>query len=269
MLTQPLIDVLKQKPLGLVFDIDGTLSPIAPTPDEARLYPGVAELLEQARDRPGVHVAIITGRAVDNGAALANIAGLTYIGSHGLEWSDGLPSTSSVQIAPEALAYVEPSKQLLALAKEKLADIPGILVEPKRVGGAIHYRLCAEPEQVRQRILALLAEPARNYGLRLSEGKRVVEIKTPLAIDKGKALRRVVEQYKLQGVVFAGDDRTDLDAIHETARLRQDGLAAFAIVVKHADTLPDLLASADLVVEEVDGMAALLHDMVAYISNEI
>jgi trehalose 6-phosphate phosphatase len=265
-LTQQLIDVLKQKPLGLVFDIDGTLSPIAPTPDKAQLYPGVAELLEQARDHPGLRVAIITGRAVENGAALVNIDGLTYIGSHGLEWSDGLPSTSTVQIAPEVLAYVEPGKQLLALAEEKLADISGILVEHKRVGGAIHYRLCANQEQARQRILTLLAEPARNYGLRLSEGKMVVEIKTPLAIDKGKALRRVAEQYKLHGVVFAGDDRTDLDAIHEIARLRQDGLAAYAIVVKHTDTLPTLLASADLVVDEVAGMAALLRDIVAHLS---
>src|SRR6266567_9276878 len=82
--------VLSQRPLGLVFDIDGTLSPITPTPDEARLFPGVVPLLEQARQL--AHVAIMTGRAIDNGAAMVNVEGLTYIGSHGLEWCNGLPT---------------------------------------------------------------------------------------------------------------------------------------------------------------------------------
>ena len=81
--------VLAQRPLGLAFDIDGTLSPIAPTSDEAQLYPGVASLLERAREH--AHIAIMTGRSIDNGAAMVNVEGLTYIGTHGLEWSDGLP----------------------------------------------------------------------------------------------------------------------------------------------------------------------------------
>jgi len=55
--------VLSQKPLGLVFDIDGTLSPIAPTPEEAQLYPGIVPLLERAREH--AHVAIMTGRAIE------------------------------------------------------------------------------------------------------------------------------------------------------------------------------------------------------------
>jgi trehalose-6-phosphatase len=56
--------ILAQRPLGLVFDIDVTLSPIAPTPEEARLYPGVVSLLERAREH--AHIAIVTGRAIDN-----------------------------------------------------------------------------------------------------------------------------------------------------------------------------------------------------------
>ncbi len=97
--------VLSQRPLGLVFDIDGTLSPIAPTPDEAQLYPGVASLLEQAREH--AHVAIMTGRALDDGAAMVNVDDITYIGSHGLEWSDGLPASHPVRVAPEAFAYLD------------------------------------------------------------------------------------------------------------------------------------------------------------------
>src|SRR5579864_1166098 len=136
--------VLSQRPRGLVFDIDGTLSPIAPTPEEARLYPGVVALLEQARER--ANVAIMTGRAIDDGARMINVEGLTYIGNHGLEWSDGLPWLHQVHMVQEALAYVGPGNQLLDLAEDGLVGVPGIIVQRKSVGGSIHYRLAPDPE---------------------------------------------------------------------------------------------------------------------------
>lgn len=257
---QRLQHVLSQQPRVMVFDIDGTLSPIAPTPDAARLFPGIAPLLEQARQH--AHVVIMTGRGIDDGAAMVNIEGLTYIGSHGLEWSDGLPSTHPVQIEPEALAFQQAGTHLLDLAQQKLATIDGILVERKRIGGAVHYRLCAQPEQARQQIFALLSEPAQQVNMRLSEGKRVVEIKTPLKVNKGVALQRIAHHFSARGLLFAGDDRTDLDAILEIARLRENGLPGISIVVQHHDTLPELLEHADIVVQEVEGMAELLTKIV-------
>src|SRR5689334_4222718 len=74
MLPAQLQTVLTQQPLGLAFDIDGTLSPIAPTPEAACLYTGVADLLTKAQTR--AHVAIMTGRAVNDGAAMVNVEGL-------------------------------------------------------------------------------------------------------------------------------------------------------------------------------------------------
>ena len=252
--------VLSQKPLGLVLDIDGTLSPIAPTPEEARLYPGVVSLLERAREH--AHVAIMTGRAIENGAAMVNVDGLTYIGTHGLEWCDGLPTLHPVEILPEALAYVEPGKYLLDLVEQHLPALPGVIVQRKRFGGSIHYRLSPDPEYTRQKIWSILEEPARQVNMILSDGKRIVEVRVPLKVDKGQALRSFVQRFGLHGVVFAGDDRTDLDAVLEIARLRQEGIAALAIVVQHPDTLPEMLANADIVVQGVEGMANLLHEMV-------
>lgn len=254
--------VLSQRPLGLIFDIDGTLSPIAPTPDMARLHPDVAPLLVRARDQSQVHVVILSGRAVEKGAALVNVPGLTYIGIHGLEWSDGLPTPQSIHLVAGADRYIEPGTRLLDLASRELADLPGVLVERKRVGGSIHYRLSPEPEVARTRILDLLQAPAHRLNLRLSEGKRLIEIKPPLPVHKGEALRTCVQRFSLRGVVFAGDDRTDLDAIDALADLRADGLSTLAIAVKHADTFPDLLQRADVVVTEVSGMVHLLQDIV-------
>jgi trehalose 6-phosphate phosphatase len=256
-----LLSVLQQRPLGLVFDIDGTLSPLMPTPDEAQLYPGVAQCLEQARSQ--AHMAIMTGRAVADGARIVNVEGLTYIGTHGLEWCDGLPATHPVQLISEAQPYVEPGKHLLDLVERHSAELPGVIIQRKSVGGSIHYRLAPNEEQTRQRILALLQEPAHQTHMRLRGGKKVIEILPPLDINKGQALHRFVQHFTLQGVVFAGDDLTDLDAVLEVERLRQSGLQAYSIAVRYADTLPALLEHANSIVDGVEGMAEKLREIVS------
>lgn len=258
-----LSSVLTHKPLGLVFDIDGTLSAIAPTPQDAYLYPGVAAILEQLRQH--AHVAIMTGRALRDGASIVNVDGLTYIGTHGLEWSDGLPATHPVQLVAEATRYVEPGIQLLDLVQQHLDELPGVIVQRKTVGGTLHYRGASNHEQTREQLLALLTEPTRLLGMRLGEGKMVVEVLAPLAINKGQAIRNYVQRFELQSVVFAGDDRTDLDAVLEEERLRAEGLATLAIVVRHSDTLPELLAHADLIVNGVEGMVQLLQEITSHV----
>jgi trehalose 6-phosphate phosphatase len=252
--------ILAQRPLGFAFDIDGTLSPIAPTPDEARLYPGVVSLLERARQH--AHIAIMTGRSIDDGAAMLNIEGLTYIGTHGLEWSDGLPWTHPVEVVPETLDYYEPGKYLLDLVEKQLQDLPGVIVQRKRIGGSIHYRLSPNPAETRQKLLSLLEQSARQVNMILGEGKRVVEVRVPLPVHKGQALRQFAQRLNLSAIVFAGDDRTDLDAIIEITRMRKEGLTTLGIVVQHSDTLPEILEHADIVVQEVSGMVELLREMV-------
>jgi trehalose 6-phosphate phosphatase len=252
--------VLAQRPLGLAFDIDGTLSPIAPTPGEARIYPGVLPLLERARKL--AHVAIMTGRSIDDGAAMLNLDGLTYTGTHGLEWSEGLPWLHPVEVVPEAMDFYEPGKYLLDLVEQHLSELPGVIVQRKRIGGSIHYRLTPNPAETRQKLLALLEQPARQVNMHLSEGKMIVEIRVPLPVHKGLALRQFIDRFDLRAIVFAGDDRTDLDAVAEITKIRKEGINALSIVVQHPDTLPDLLEQADIIVQGVPGMVNILQEMV-------
>jgi trehalose 6-phosphate phosphatase len=265
MIRKELGEVLQQQPLGLLFDIDGTLSPIAPTPGEARLYPGAADLLHSAQRY--ARVGIVTGRAVVNGARLVNVDGLTYIGTHGLEWCEGLPGQHRVELIPQALPYVEAGNAVLDVAERDLADLPGIIIERKSVGGSIHYRLAPDPEQARIRILTTLTGPAQHAHMRIGEGKRVIEVLAPLTVNKGEALRRFVERFGLRGVIFAGDDRTDLDAVLEVRKLCQEGFAAYAIVVQHLDTLPALLEHADTLAQGVEGMIQRLREIVNQLSS--
>ena len=265
--------VLAQRPLGIILDIDGTLSPIAPTPDSAYLYPGVQSLLEQVRDlSPDIHIAIMTGRGIADGARIVNVDNITYIGTHGLEWSEGLPSTHPVQIVPEATPYIEPGKALLDFAEQHLAEFPGVIVQRKNVGGTLHYRGASDHEHTRERLLALMKEPTHRAGMRLGEGKMVVEILAPLTIDKGQGLRRYALQHNLRGIIFAGDDRTDIDAVEEAIRMRQEHPEQYAtctIAVQHHDTLLTLLEQADVIVQGVEGMSELLRSIVEKLTASV
>lgn len=266
MISEALRQVLIQRPLGLVYDIDGTLSPIASTPGEARLYPGVAELLRE--EQQYAHVGIVTGRAIVDGAHIVNVEGLTYVGTHGLEWSEGLPSTHSIELIPEARPYIEPGKQLLDLAERELIPaIPGLIVQRKQVGGSLHYRQATDPERAYELIIATLKGPVERTGMRFGNGKKVVEILAPLTTNKGTAVRRFVNQFGLHAIVFAGDDLTDLNGILEIEKLRGEGYAALGIVVQHPDTPPELLAHADIIVQEVEGMVQLMEEINTFLAS--
>ncbi len=236
------------------------------TPDAAQLWPGVAENLERAKRY--AHVAMLTGRAAQDGGRIVNIEGLTYIGTHGLEWSSGLPTAQTVQLLPEAQSYAEPGKHLFDLLEQHLHELPGVILQRKGVGGSVHYRLSPNLEQTRVHLFQLLEEPARHLHMRLGEGRGIIEILAPLTVNKGTALRKYVQRFELQGVIFAGDDRTDLDAILEVKQLRQEGLAALSIVVQHADTLPALLEHGDMIVNDVEGMAEQLHTIVVLLEQQ-
>lgn len=260
MRTVNLQETLSQQPLGLVFDIDGTLSPYVLAPLTAQLHPEVLPLL--ARARKYAHVVFLTSRDVDSAATMVDVDELFYMGTYGLEWCEGSPRVRPVQILPEAAAYIEFGRQLLDFAEQELSIVPGINVIRRRVGGAIEYSLAPDPEQARQMILSVLEEPARRVTMRLDldEAERIVEVRAPL--EKGDALRRFVRQFGLHGVVFAGDDLPDLGAFLEVSKLRQAGVLGLSVVVQHANTLPILLESADVVVQEVEGMVKLLREMV-------
>ena len=93
------------------------------------------------------------------------------------------------------------------------------------------------------------------------------EIRPALAINKGKALTWFVGRCAVQGALFAGDDRTDIDAMLALKPLRAQGIETLAVAVQHHDTLPELLEQADIVVQEVDGMAELLRTIVELLSG--
>jgi trehalose 6-phosphate phosphatase len=261
------LEVLRQTPSAVVTDIDGTISSIAPTPAEAMVDPGAKAALARLVERLTA-VAVVSGRAPQDGVAMVGLPELTYVGNHGLERiARGTPWTHPVAAAAQpaiaaALAEIES-------AARAVADVPWLLVENKGVTGTIHYRLA--PDQI---AAAALLEPlaraaANRHGLRLTSGRMIFEVRPELAVNKGTAIRDLAQDLGLRGIVFFGDDVTDVDAFRALRELREAGEAAtLRVGVLGPDTSPAVLAEIDMSLHGVPACAATLIALAARLSVE-
>lgn len=201
------VEALVTRPrCGLFTDIDGTISQIAPSPQEARVSAICRDSLSLLAKHLAL-VAVVSGRPVMEMREMMAVEGLMYIGNHGLERWLG----HGVELWPGAEEYPKKISQVLDELAE-LLDIDGIALENKGVAASIHYRRCREPERAREAILRALAKSATASELRIREGRKIVDIVPPLAADKGTAVLDLVRRYKLRGAIYLGDDVTDVDA---------------------------------------------------------
>lgn len=249
--------VLLQTPAAVVTDIDGTISAIAPTPAEAMVAPGARAALELLTRRLAT-VAVVSGRAPEDGAAMVGLPELTYVGNHGLErivrgepWTHPTAAAARPAIAA-ALAEIE-------AAARATVDAPWLIVENKGVTGTVHYRLAPDPLLAVALLEPLAREAAERHGLRLTLGRMIFEIRPPLAVNKGTAIRDLAKDLGLRGIVFFGDDITDVDAFRALREMRAAGEAAtLRVGVLGPDTAPAVLAEIDLSVTGVAACAATL-----------
>jgi len=238
--------------LGVFTDIDGTISPIAPTPDAARIDPDCRAALERLIGL-STRVVAVSGRAAANAQAMLGLEHMRYVGNHGLEWwADG-----QTMPAPTALPYVAAVADALAeLASHPLPD--GVLIENKGVTASVHYRLSSEPEHAAALLGTLLAGICQRTGLRLHPGRMIFELRPPLSLNKGSALADALRQDELEGAIFLGDDTTDVDGFLTMHYARAAGLSTLAVGVLSAETPPAVRETCDVLVPGVAGVAALL-----------
>lgn len=185
--------------LLVALDFDGTLSPIVPRPDMARALPGAAAALSRLAALPGVHLAVVSGRDVDDlRRLLADLPPVWMAGSHGrvlVSPGDDIPEVSHDPRLDTFLTRTCPS---------------GVRREPKSFSVAFHWRGRKEGEPTGW--LRDLERDALAGGLDVMGGRRVFEILLPGA-GKEHALERLRASTGATAVVYAGDDRTDLEAI--------------------------------------------------------
>jgi trehalose 6-phosphate phosphatase len=209
------------------FDFDGTLSDIVDDPDSARAVAGAAEALQKlAAHCP---VAVLSGRDLADVTERVGLPGIWYAGSHGFELTAPDGTHHQNDAAAAAIPVLE---QVAAQLRDQLGTIPGVLVEHKRFGVAVHYRNAAR-DRVGE-VAAAVHAAGQRQALRVTTGREVIELRPDLDWDKGKTLRWVIDHLRHAGSgqltpIYLGDDITDEDAFDA---VRHDGVP---IVVRHTD----------------------------------
>jgi len=251
-------DRLDGTPLAAMLDVDGTLAPIAPTPEQAMVPTETRETLRRLAALPGVVVGLVSGRAAADAWRLAGVDGAWVIGNHGFELR-----TPDGQLSP--LEAVRPFEDRIAEAAHRLGAVapvvPGAIVENKRWTMSLHYRL-VDPGDVTA-LVERAREIARALELRITEGKKIVELRPPVDVNKGTATLSLVEHVGAlatdASVLYAGDDRTDEDAI-AALRARSD-----RAVTVHVSGSNDQMAGtrAEVVLDSTEELREVLDLIVA------
>jgi trehalose 6-phosphate phosphatase len=188
---------------ALFLDFDGTLVPIAATPDAVAVPPPTFALLERLSLATGGALAIVSGREIDPLDHFLAPLRLPTAGLHGAQWRgvDGVFHQISLDTAPLA--------SLTARLKAFADAHPGVLLERKSMSVALHYRLAPEAEEAAlAELRAAIVPYTADYALQAA--KMAMEIK-PRGASKRSAIERFMQQAPFAGrmPVFAGDDLTD------------------------------------------------------------
>jgi trehalose 6-phosphate phosphatase len=209
----PPLDLLEDAALFL--DFDGTLVELADTPDTIEVPAGLAPMLERLRRRLEGRLAIVSGRSLADLERHLPLHGIAFSGSHGLELrlADGTSLPLSVPIGLD---------DVRARVEAFAAATPGLLVEEKPAGIALHFRLA--PKEA-ARADAFMAALARERGFAVQRGAMVVELR-PTGATKGDALKAFMTEPEFVGArpLFMGDDLTDEHGFAAAASLGGAGI---------------------------------------------
>jgi trehalose 6-phosphate phosphatase len=220
---------------AVLLDVDGTLAPIVERAEDARVPDETREEVARLAGRYAL-VACVSGRPGAEVERMLAVQGVAIVGEHGLE------------LAPDAQRWTE---TIAAFARG--VDWPA---ERKPLSLSFHFRR-ADDEAAARAYLQRVAEAAEREGLVPRWGRMVLEVRPPVAADKGTAVRALVTRAGVDRALYAGDDTTDLDAFRGL-----DGLEhAVRVAVDSGEAPAELIAAADLVVDGTDGVLALLRSL--------
>jgi trehalose 6-phosphate phosphatase len=239
-------ELLKAPAAALITDIDGTISRIAPTPEEAFVGEPARSALRNILPHLAL-TAIVTGRESAVAQSMVGVEGLTYVGSYALEGA--------------AAAIIDPEKLLDARNEvtARLGALPCVRVEDKDISFALHYRDCEDRSEARLSLLDITSPIAASCGAKIIEGKQVIELVPASLPGKDTAVKHLVDKHDIQSLVFFGDDLGDVAVFRELALMRDaEGMQTLAVGVIDAETDPLVFENADLTVNGVDEVEDVL-----------
>lgn len=207
-----LIAIATTPRLVIALDFDGTASPLVAEPMAARALPEIKAQLDRLAALPDTFVSYVSGRSMDDLKIITEHtegSAITLAGSHGAQY--WFPTTGASD-APGEVAEDGARESLWAAAQPIVDRYEGVGLEPKTFGMGIHTRTAtAEIEKaVFAEIDALVAERFPHW--RRRSGHRVLEFSSR-AEGKDTAMTVLREHFDATGILFAGDDVTDEDAM--------------------------------------------------------
>jgi trehalose 6-phosphate phosphatase len=250
---------LTENPLqaAIFCDIDGTLAPIVRRPEEAHVREEVSVLLSRLGRRYAT-VACVSGRPVAEARRLVGVGAIAYVGSHGAEV---LHAGAKRPELVEAFASWEGRVRAFVTGRENERDFKRLRIrlEDKGPIKAFHWRGSPD-EAAAETILQGVAQEAQAAGLEIHWGRKVLEVRPPVPVDKGQAVRTLVERTPVRAAMYGGDDATDLDAFDALDALTAEGRldSAVRVGVRSAEGPAAIVSRADLVVDGVSGFTGVL-----------
>lgn len=238
----------------IMFDLDGTLAPIVPRPNQVALPPEISKLIRKLA-HIYLAIAIVSGRAATEAMRIVGYSELVYIGNHGFETL--LPGRATV-VSPEIHPYIDKLLEMKKATVMEEINEAGITLEDKTSTMSYHYRLAENPDEALKYLKNKIVPEAKKLGLKTSEGRMVIEIRPPVAIDKGVSIGRLLDRISSQKAVYMGDDSTDIDALKELRRRRKKGQETIGIGVISKEMPAALPKYSDLLVERRSGVEMVL-----------
>jgi trehalose-phosphatase len=244
---------LDRSPLCIMLDVDGTLAPIVATPAQARVPDETRRVVSRLAQCRDTTVVLVSGRAAADAWRVADVPGVWVIGNHGFETRDPAGRITS---DARVLGFDEAIGRAADALYQEFQGVRGAIVENKRWTLSVHYRIVDEREV--PRIISRTTEVARELGLRVLDGKKIVELRPPIDVNKGTACVAFAERLGVTptrgSVFYAGDDRTDEDAFRE---LRASLPDTVTVRVATADE-PAGTSDAELVLGKLSDLRELL-----------
>jgi trehalose 6-phosphate phosphatase len=238
---------------GVFFDLDGTLAPIVARPEDTAVPARTRELLARIADRYAL-AGVVSGRQASEARRIVGLDELTYVGNHGFEVLRG--GEGRPRPAPALAGHESDAATFAAGLDMEALGRAGLRTEDKAAIFALHWRGAAD-EAAAEREANEIAAAAEAAGLHTHRGRMVLELRPPVAIDKGVGLASLLASTPLDAAFYAGDDRTDADAFRALGRLADEGRLTHVlrVAVLSPETPDEVGAAADL---GVDGPEAFV-----------
>jgi trehalose 6-phosphate phosphatase len=248
---------------AVLLDIDGTLAPIVRHAADAHVPEATRTLLIEISKRYRL-VGCVSGRRAAIARQIVAIGSIAYIGNHGGELLR--PGATRPELDPDLTAWSERVREFARRVYTPAHQRARVRSEDKDAIAAFHWR-GAPDEQVAAALVREIAERAEQEGFAVHWGRMVLEVRPPIALDKGLGVSALLKGAAdsnngppITSALYVGDDTTDIDAFRALRELVQDGTLelALCVAVGSEETPPALAEQADLIIDGQSGVRGLL-----------